>query len=659
MSDAIDQLYGLLRPSLRGVSQRELRGCLDGLEHAFAAQPRRRTQLTVRRLRFGGDVQGTFHFYPGVNVLRAGNDKGKSSVLKMIALALTGKNDLKKDVDRWIHSIELTFELDGVPHTVHVDKQGRRPRGRLLRGTAEAHDSIEPLLQFRSGKEMQTKLEAFFNDAFGLRPLHGTQKDARKGSDALLDSITSYRAYFRGMYINQDLGYSDLITEGVPYGNLFMKVVGMLLGLHGLDAYFAVEARLARLENQLAKEERYHRRLEAAYGPRDLATMDEEIKKLEAYIDELKVQRAALLVRATSSDLDQRLADVTQRIVGLDRARQEAARTLHDAELGLADAARAADVLAEAVEGFDLLQPITPTQCPTCSSPLAANRGPLTGVHMHVGGDPAQARAAATQQLTETRARADAQRDVVGRLETELEEIEVRAGQLVQQKRHLQAQLRAAHQGTEELEREIELETRYLGRLEAERDSAAHALGGDDDAGTSSEMQRLLRRKHVLDAVLRHLRTHSAARNEQLKEEFARRVQHYCTTIGFSGLEQVTLDAQLQPRVRQNRTVYAFDELSPGEKVRFVLAFHLALAITTGEDLDTGAHPGLLLIDSPGKEEMVHKDFEAVVHLLNQVERHHANSIQVLVATTLPAIRSATDPSKQHFVDNDEEPLFR
>ena len=38
------------------------------------------------------------------------------------------------------------------------------------------------------------------------------------------------RAYVRGLYVTQDLGYTNLVTEGVPYGNLFMKILGMLLG---------------------------------------------------------------------------------------------------------------------------------------------------------------------------------------------------------------------------------------------------------------------------------------------------------------------------------------------------------------------------------------------------------------------------------------------
>jgi len=657
----IDHLYSALRPSLRGISAGYFRSTLRGLEPTLEMTPRKRTQLMLTQLRFRGEKSGDFRFQPGVNVLRAGNDKGKSSLLKLIHFCLTGKNDLKKDVDSWISQVELSFELDGVAHAITVDKKGR-PRGRLVRGTFEDLASAEPLVEFRNGKQMQDRLEAFFNDAFGLRPLMGTQKDSRKGSDALLDAPTSYRAYFRGMYINQDLGYTGLLTDGLPYGNLFMKVLGMLLGIGGIDAFFAVEARLAHLENELGKEERYHRRVEESLGLRDPATLAEEMGKLERYIDELKVERTGLMVRATSDDADRRLNELTEQLVSLDDARLELAHSLREAEVELRTAERSVSELEAALSSHRALSAIQPDRCPVCEVAIAERRrfprtpaGECLLCHEEMPeGHGEEFVAIAEERLQQAKASLATQRRAVEARRAEIDEVEVRSRQLMQQKRHLQAQLRSAHQGTIELDREIELETRYLGRLEAERESATRMVSEDG----SSNIKKLLKRKKVLDAVLRHLRTLDAAANERRKREFSKRVQEYCTTIGFPGLEEVSLDAQLKPRIYQNGKLYTFEELSPGEKVRFVLAFYLALAIATGEDLEYGVHPGLLLIDSPGKEEMVHKDFEAVVELLSIIEDKHASTIQAIVATTIPAIRRATGAKKQVFIKNDDEPLF-
>lgn len=650
----IDDLYATLRPQLKGVSAREYRDAMHGLDDALAATPRPRTQLTLRRLCFHGAKSGDFRFFPGVNVLRAGNDKGKSSILKLIHFCLTGRNELKKDVDSWIDDVELYFELSGHPHAILVHKRGRI-RGRLVRCRPDLPEEAqlgEILLEWPSAKAMQTELETFMNQAFGLRPLMGTQKDSRKGSDALLDAPTSYRAYVRGLYINQDMGYTDLITDGIPYGNLFFKIVGMLLGMRGIDAFFAVEARLAHIENLLGKEERYHRRVEESLGLRDLATLDEEIGKLERYIDELKVERTALFVRATSSDLDHRLTELTDRLVLLESGRQQTHRSQKEAEADLEASEREIAELEAAILSRDILGAIVPERWPFFDIELTEAQRAAAAAQLGQHGQ--EFLRIAQERLQQAKRAAISQRRTVERRRAELQELEFRTDQTAQQKRHLQAQLKSAHQGTGELDREIELETRYLGRLEAEREAAVRMVS---EGGAGSSIQKLLKAKTILDAVLRDLRLQDSVVNERIKQEFARRVLDYCTTIGFPGLEDITFDPQLKPRISQNGKVYNFDELSPGEKVRFVLAFYLGLALFTAEE-HSGAHPGLLLIDSPGKEEMVAGDFEAVVNLLSQVEINHAPKIQVVVATTIPAIRGATKISKQTFVTDDDEPIF-
>lgn len=652
---ATDRLLDTLRPSLRDFDADEIRAALADLEPALAAGPGPRTRLTLRRLRFWGEKKGDFRFFPGVNVLRAGNDKGKSSILKLIHFCLTGKNDLKKDVDGWIEFVELYFELDGQPHAVEVQKSSR-PRGRILACREDRPEDLEraeSVAEFRNGKAMQEALEGFFNQRFGLRPLMGTQKDSRKRSDRLLDAPTSYRAYVRGLYVTQDLGYTDLVTDGVPYGNLFMKIVGMLLGIRGLDAIFAVEARLAHVENRLGKEERYHRRLESSLGLRDLPTLDAEIARLEGYLDQIKSDRAGLFVRATSNELDRRLAELTDRLLALEEARWRNTRAVRTAEAELAETEAEAERLETAAKSAELFSAFPASRWPFLDVELTEEQ--RARAEKAAAGERDALRRMAEERLGEARESLEVQRRTIERRKAELQELEFRADGLAQQKRHLQAQLKSAHQSTEELDREIELETRYLGKLEAEREAVARMVTKDSGG---SDMERLVREKTILEIVLRHLRTLHAAENESRKQEFARRVQDYCTTIGFPALQDVTLDAKLEPRIRQNDEVYGFEELSPGEKVRFVLAFYLALAIVTAEDLENGPHPGLLLIDSPGKEEMVEGDFGAVVKLLSQIEDRHAKSIQVVVATSIPAIRGATQVSKQYYLEEDDEPVF-
>jgi hypothetical protein len=432
-----------------------------------------------------------------------------------------------------------------------------------------------------------------------------------------------------------------------------MKILGTLLGLRGLQGFFAVEARRAHLENALGKEKRYHQRLEKSLDLPNLASLSEEIDNLESYIVDLKTRRSSLYIRSASKDLDQRLAVLGEQVLEADEIAERKARDLQKATLRLEGAEeRLKELLASQAEraGSEL--------CTICEAPVQ---------EIIQGYRPARCRCALSLTMLPTPPEEGNEKETqeiedsipmlrrrVARLGAERQDLALRVRQLTQEKRTLQAQLRTSHQSTADLDQEIELETRYLGRMEANRDRAAQVVTSDDEP----EIQELLQEKKILDAVLRQLRTNDSDANERTKRAFAERVRNYCTNIGFPNLEEISLDSQLRPSIGQNGQNHTFEELSPGEKVRFVLAFHLALAITSSEAPQTGSHPGLLLIDSPGKEEMVQGDFEAVVGLLRQVEETHAESLQVIVASTIPAIAGATAKEKQIFIANDQQPLF-
>lgn len=659
----LDDLTASVIPTLEGFSADEVRKLLEEAALVFG-RSHRRAQLTLKQLRFRGEKNGRFTFHPGVNVLRAGNNKGKSSILKLIKFCLTGKNELKPDVSAWISSIDLAFAIDDKLFAIHVDN-ATRPAGRLIQGTMDdleaADDTVASVVSFNSAVAMKQGLEEFFSERFGLRTLVGTQKDSRKDSVELLDNKTGYMSYFQGLYVSQDSGYSDLVTEGHHFGNLYMKVVGMLLGYAGLDGVFALESKIAHVDNSLARQEVYKQQADAAKKTRTLKQVEAELKESEDTFAKLKLERAGLLEQAASTELDRELNDLTTGILSADAELAAIATSLHTAEKDLEETERGILLLTEALASKQYLSPIRPQHCPVCEGairkPEPQAHAPGTCLLCHndvLPGADQKVLADIQARLSEVRQSKTQENKTVGDLRLELQSRRDSLSGLLGRKAQTQHRLRAARRGTEEVDRSLELAVRRLGRLEAERDTIARLL--PDGGGV--EVAALLRSKSVYTAALRHLRTAEASINEKMKGAFARRIREYCTIIGFPGLEDVTLDARLWPEIRQNGHACKFSDLAPGEKVRFVLAFYFALAIATAENAEFGAHPGLLLIDSPGKEEMVKKDFSEVVGLLKVIEKKHSASIQAIVATTLPAIRNATDRTKQVYKRSGDEPLF-
>jgi hypothetical protein len=123
--------------------------------------------------------------------------------------------------------------------------------------------------------------------------------------------------------------------------------------------------------------------------------------------------------------------------------------------------------------------------------------------------------------------------------------------------------------------------------------------------------------------------------------------------FGIANLESVVLDRAAHMRVTTGGTPTAFSHLTNGEKLRLKIAVVIAL-LRLGERLGVGRHPGLLLVDSPGREEMVEED---VSHILGELQRLAGElpHLQVItasaqydaVAAALPEDHLVAGPSQE------------
>jgi len=105
--------------------------------------------------------------------------------------------------------------------------------------------------------------------------------------------------------------------------------------------------------------------------------------------------------------------------------------------------------------------------------------------------------------------------------------------------------------------------------------------------------------------------------------------------FGISNLEEVrpTLAAQL--RVRVGGVDSSFSARTGGERLRLRLATVIAL-LRVANRLGVGRHPGIVLIDSPGGEEMVEGDLAAILRELASV-CGELPELQLIVATARAA----------------------
>jgi hypothetical protein len=148
-----------------------------------------------------------------------------------------------------------------------------------------------------------------------------------------------------------------------------------------------------------------------------------------------------------------------------------------------------------------------------------------------------------------------------------------------------------------------------LARLEARKeelgvDETAPAENGDDQ-------QVLKIAEKVTQAAFKPLQ-------DELLEEVSVLIKDYAVRFGVVTLEEAKLLGNTSLKMRKNGGAAWFGSQTAGEKARLKIAATLAI-IKVAERRGLGRHPGLLLIDSPGSNEMVDRDYSNLIAGLAEV----------------------------------------
>lgn len=148
-------------------------------------------RLTLIKIRINGQksngekIDFNLPLYNGVNILVADNFKGKSSLFKMIQLALTGNNKLKPDIKKWINSIILAFKINDKAYTTIITFKNSRMKGALYSGIIDEVEDInlkklDSIFEAVGADDYEEFIQGFFFNQFSYYSLKWTQKIPKK-----------------------------------------------------------------------------------------------------------------------------------------------------------------------------------------------------------------------------------------------------------------------------------------------------------------------------------------------------------------------------------------------------------------------------------------------------------------------------------------------
>lgn len=656
------------------VSQGEVLTVLDAHGIDLTVRPRQKRSVMLVRLRlvgikantskFDGPFDRTFTFPLGMTVLATeANLRGKTSVLEIIAWCLRGSiRRLRDAVRSWLRLVELDVILAGEPIGIRLDLRkgfsavilASRESDALsdvdASGEVSSDAGVRVLMRAESEADFAAFMNALILERLDLSPVSHWHRH-QQGDDDGRAQLDKWPSLFSVLYL-PDGGDTNLLGDTGMNG-----LPGRLLQLY-LSLPLAAERTRVQVARQAVTQVERHalRRTNE-----DALARSEARERVATRLTEARASLSAFRIqRENTSDILADENEAATRLLATQRRRQVAAETLVSARSARQADQKEHEAALETALAERLFHGLSPRYCPRCETPVSAARAEaertdhqcavctsdleldsMPAGHVDKASEPLNGEASAASMNgdddlvadADLRVQASVAAEEAARSELAAAEDELREAREVFEQAKRQADRSVEGEGADAY-RILELEVARLeGALEAMPTSDAAA--GRRQSGV--DVRVLAAAENAIDRVVRDA---AGAAFDELAGE----IVFLARDFGIDGITAARTDLSARLRVTIDGSESWFSSLSRGERLRLRVATVVAL-LRVGARHGIGTHPGLLLVDSPGSEEVAAGDVQALLSALNGLQVQ-LPELQVVVATAQPAILARVEASR-------------
>lgn len=548
------------------------------------------------------------------------NFTGKSSVIEVVRWLLKGRpsGNLQEDVKRWITLASLQFQLDDLVYEIRVETTGQ-VRGTLVRIEG---GSDRELASFTSESEFEAVMSDFFMREFSLEAVTNWREGP--GEDEGKAVRHGWSALSGVMFIGTD--YSSLLgdmaaTTGVP-----IRLLQMYLGLPWISTVTTAQVVLKGLASERSITER---RRDAASATRRLRVGAIETE-LEARRLELGRTPSDADVRADLATRSQEFGEAKRTERALEERFERENKAVVQAEAAYAEDRRDLQAHLDAEAAGAVFRMLDPTCCPRCDAEIgderrekekASHSCSVCGEGITSNSDAESIRNELSTRVQASKAALDKSKRNHKTVTDSLAEVRPRINALDSGINSLTGQL--ASFGARSA---IEL---HIAVLEARLDEA----GYDPEPAEPNGDESL-----VLEALLSETEDRVKTVREDLLKAVSDQLAVYANRFGMHNLSAAQLKGNLNLSLVKGDQPTSYSKCTDGEKLRLKVAAVLAM-ISVAEARGVGRHPGLLMIDSPGAQEVSPQDLEELIAGLEEVSKDFRHLQVFVAALASPAIK--------------------
>ena len=160
----------------------------------------------------------------------------------------------------------------------------------------------------------------------------------------------------------------------------------------------------------------------------------------------------------------------------------------------------------------------------------------------------------------------------------------------------------------------------------------------------------------VIEAATEVLTQATGEAAKEMFEELNAEILALGQKFGINNLESIELNRQGGMRVTTAGVSVPFTRTTGGERLRLRVATVVAL-LRVGARAGVGSHPGLLLLDSPGSDELTVHDEATLLEELDSLKAE-LPGLQVVIASAEPAAVQGHVPEQNIYSSLDGRPLW-
>lgn len=650
-------------------------------------------RLMMRSLEFRGEKGGVDgvvqpinyrrEFGSGVYLWVGDNLVGKSSIFKIIKLAITGNKKISRDVESWLSKIWLEFSLGSNEYTVIIERPDLDPEKDfkyfLYTGVRKEFMPSESMLFEGSAVKYKEFMQSLFFREMSYYHLQWTQHDSRADSLELRTSNASWSTYYKSVFLEAE-DYNTLF-----FGSQAELIFQMLLGLELTYPINRLKVKRKFLENELGKQRSISEAIMLSLGQEQQESDEKElaqlIQELEGLANSAKIAmsvpdnnleqnleksrtkyRIALQKR---NDLEVEKDNLEGYAVELRRKIHAHTRQISDFETEINKKNRRKKDVQEYLDLGGFFSSLEVRTCPNCNHAVESKKVLL---EKDTGNCRLCEHEVAPQPIDK-----DA-------YEKQIQELEGQRQALFQDQYLLRMNL-------SDLVAEEKRDNSRISLIKDEIFTLNVDKLFDDFEALRAEVTKtqpvrfdlpshiksvaaLSERKGILEQKLKPVETtplkdlptttifeHQIAAIEiavtLLDEERQKRSQSlinifenlYLKQLHAFGLPhydgvQVRPNFKLAYSIRGNE--HDFNDITPGEKLRAKLGFYIAL-IELDVEHQLGRHPRFLVLDSPAREEGDHTYVDGLKTTLDYIQKKFGGNLQVFVGTAQRELESAID----------------